>query len=97
MASSNDIYNNAFDQPGYIDRKSYNLVANVSYQFDSVRLSSLSNYNNVSSEYLGDNDLSPSVYRVRPDGRQRYLQSGISARADGRRHALDHRALFSQY
>lgn len=59
VASSNDIYNGAFDQPGYIDRKSYNLVANVSYQFDSVRLSSLSNYNNVSSEYLEDNDLSP--------------------------------------
>ncbi|MCB1729938.1 MAG: TonB-dependent receptor [Halieaceae bacterium] len=57
--SSSDIYDGAYDQPGYIDRKSYNLVSNISYQFDKVRLVSLSNYNNVNSDYLEDNDLSP--------------------------------------
>jgi len=59
VQSSSDIYNGAYDQPGYLDRKSYNLVANIAYDFDQLRLVSLSNYNNVNSNYLEDNDLSP--------------------------------------
>ena len=59
VQSSSDIYNGAYDQPGYLDRKSYNLVSNISYDFDQLRLVSLSNYNNVNSNYLEDNDLSP--------------------------------------
>ncbi|MEM1153596.1 MAG: TonB-dependent receptor [Pseudomonadota bacterium] len=56
---SNDLYDGAFDTAGFIDRESYNAVANISYDFGDLRLISLSNYNNVSSDYLEDNDLSP--------------------------------------
>ncbi|MFO7553071.1 MAG: TonB-dependent receptor [Haliea sp.] len=55
----NDLYSGAFDQPGFMERDSSNLIANIAYEFDRVRLVSLSNLNSVESDYLEDNDLTP--------------------------------------
>lgn len=55
----NDLYSGAFDQPGFMERDSSNLTANIAYDFDRVRLVSLSNFNSVESDYLEDNDLTP--------------------------------------
>lgn len=55
----NDLYSGAFDQPGFMERDSSNLTAKIAYDFDRVRLVSLSNYNSVESDYLEDNDLTP--------------------------------------
>lgn len=55
----NDLYSGAFDQPGFMERDSSNLTAKVAYDFNRVRLVSLSNYNSVESDYLEDNDLTP--------------------------------------
>ena len=52
-------YTGAFDQFGYLYRNSYNLTARISYDFDAVKLISLSNFNHVKVRYLEDNDLSP--------------------------------------
>lgn len=54
-----DIYSGAYDQPGFMERDSSNLIANIAYDFDRVRLVSLTNFNSVESDYLEDNDLSP--------------------------------------
>lgn len=55
----NDLYSGAFDQPGFMERDSSNLIANIGYEFDRVRLVALSNFNSVESDYLEDNDLTP--------------------------------------
>lgn len=54
-----DIYTGAFDQPGFLKRESSNIILNVGYEFDRLRLVSLTNFNSVEVDYLEDNDLSP--------------------------------------
>lgn len=54
-----DIYSGAYDQPGFMERDSSNVTVKIAYDFDSVRLVSLTNFNSVESKYLEDNDLSP--------------------------------------
>lgn len=54
-----DEYSGAFDQPGFLERDSHNVTANISYDFGNLRLVSISNFNSVETDYLEDNDLSP--------------------------------------
>tara|TARA_R110002110_G_C13470525_1_gene720913 strand:+ start:22682 stop:24916 length:2235 start_codon:yes stop_codon:yes gene_type:complete len=62
--SDGDKYSGAYDEYGFLDRESSNLIANIAYEFDQVRLVSISNYNTVEVDYQEDNDLSPLPFIV---------------------------------